>query len=69
MHRVVECVGAHHLRLKKLHPNRSNKAQQFFFDEVSKTIKSNNWKSRSMTIASNGKSATLYMTTTSSRWF
>jgi hypothetical protein len=38
MKRVVQCHGAHHLRLNKLAVNRNNIAQQFFFDEVSKTI-------------------------------
>jgi len=27
MKRVVECVGAHHMRLKTLHPTRANRGQ------------------------------------------
>jgi hypothetical protein len=38
MNRVVECVGAHHLRLKTL--RASNKGQQFFLDDKTQTIKS-----------------------------
>lgn len=67
MQRVVECVGASNLVLKTL--SRNNKGQQFFLDAFSQTIKSQQWKDRSMTIQSNGASTNLYMTTTNARWF
>jgi len=67
MNRVVECVGASNLVLKTL--NRKSLPQQFFLDAFSQTIKSQQWKDRSMTIQSNGNSNNLYMTTTNARWF
>jgi hypothetical protein len=45
------------------------KAQQWYFDEVSKTIKNNNWKSHSLDIQSNGGSTNIRCTTTNSRWW
>jgi hypothetical protein len=48
MNRVVECVGASNLVLKTL--NRKSAPQQFFLDAFSQTIKSQQWKDRSMTI-------------------
>jgi len=38
MKRVAEAIGASNVVLKRLYKNRL--AQQFFFDEVSKTVKS-----------------------------
>ena len=67
MNRVVECVGASNLVLKTL--NRNSKGQQYYLDAQSQTIKSQQWKDRSITIQSNGNSNNLYMTTTSARWF
>jgi hypothetical protein len=67
--RIVECQGASALRLKRAAPLRNNLAQHFFFDEVSKTIKSQQWKDRSLTIQNNGRSNNLYMSPTNSRWF
>jgi hypothetical protein len=63
MNRVAECVGASNIVIKTL--VRTNKGQQFYFDGGTKTIKSNQWKDRSITLS--GKN--LYMTTTSARWF
>jgi hypothetical protein len=63
MNRVAECVGASNIVLKTL--VRTNKGQQFYFDGGTKTIKSNQWKDRSITLS--GKN--LYMTTTNARWF
>jgi hypothetical protein len=63
MNRVAECVGASNIVLKTL--VRTNLGQQFFFDGASKTIKSNQWKDRSITLQGNN----LYMTTTNARWF
>jgi hypothetical protein len=67
MRRVVECHGANNLWLKRYVRGRT--AQQFWFDNVSKTIKSQHWKNRSMDITSNGGSSNLRMTTTNSRWW
>lgn len=67
MERVVECWGASNIILSDLVNGKLG--QQFFYDGVSKTIKSQQWKDRSLTIQSNGRSANLYMTTTNSRWF
>jgi len=63
MNRVAECVGASNIVLKTL--VRTNKGQQFYFDGGTKTIKSNQWKDRSITLS--GKN--LYMTGTNARWF
>jgi len=67
MERTVECVGASNLVLKTLRKN--NKGQQFFLDDKTQTIVSNQWKDRSITIQSQGRSNNLYMTTTNARWF
>ena len=67
MNRVVECVGASNLVLRTL--RKTNKGQQFFLDDKTQTIVSNQWKDRSITIQSNGNSNNLYMTTTNARWF
>jgi len=48
MNRVVECVGASNLVLKTL--RKANKGQQFFLDDKTQTIESNQWKGRSITI-------------------
>jgi hypothetical protein len=50
--RVVQCHGATHVRLNRYIKNR--KDQQYYFDSVSKTIRSNNWKNYAMEIQSNG---------------
>jgi uncharacterized protein (UPF0248 family) len=52
MHRVIECVGANNIVLKRYYKNRI--AQQFYFDGTSKTLKSQQWKDRSISIQSNG---------------
>jgi hypothetical protein len=67
MKRVAECVGANNIQLKRWRNNVAG--QQFFFDGISKTVKSQQWNDRSLTIQSNGGGANLYMTTTSSRWW
>jgi hypothetical protein len=48
MKRVAECVGANNIVLKRWRKNVP--AQQYFFDEVSKTIRSNQWKNYAMEI-------------------
>jgi hypothetical protein len=67
MQRVLECHGANNIWLKRYRKNVP--AQQFYFDEVSKTVKSQQWKDRSLTIQSRGGSSNLHMTTTDSRWW
>jgi hypothetical protein len=67
MKRVVETHSNYNLWLKRY--VRGRVAQTFFFDNVSKTIKSQHWKHVSMDIQSNGGSSNLRMTTTNSRWW
>jgi hypothetical protein len=67
MQRVIECHGANNVWLKRWRKNA--RAQQWYFDEVSKTIKNNNWKSHSLDIQSNGGSSNIRCTTTNSRWW
>lgn len=52
MQRVVQCHGATHVRLNRWVKN--NKAQQFFFEPVAKSINSNQWKTYIMEVQSNG---------------
>jgi len=65
--RVAECIGANNVNLKRWRVN--TKAQQWYFDGVSKTIKNNNWKSHSLDIQGNGGSTNVRCTTTNSRWW
>ena len=65
--RLAECVGANNVLLRKYVKNR--KAQQWYFDPVSKTLKNNYWKSHSLDIQSNGGSSNIRCTTTNSRWW
>jgi len=67
MKRVAELVGARNIVLKTLARGRT--AQQFYFDIKSKTIKSQQYKDRSLNIAGNGRSSNLEMITTNSRWW
>jgi hypothetical protein len=67
MQRLAECHGANNVWLKRWRKNV--KAQQWYFDEVSKTIKNNYWKSHSLDIQSNGNSSNVRCTTTNSRWW
>jgi hypothetical protein len=67
MKRVIECHGANNVWLKRWRKNTT--AQQWYFDEVSKTLKNNHWKSHSLDIQSNGGSANVRCTTTNSRWW
>jgi hypothetical protein len=69
MKRVVECVGANNLVLKTAAPARNRLGQHFFFDGRSKTIRSQQWKDRSVTISNNGRSNNLRMEPTNARWF
>jgi hypothetical protein len=65
--RVIECHGANNVWLRRWRKNVA--AQQWYFDQVSKTIKNNYWKSHSLDIQSNGGSANIRCTTTNSRWW
>jgi hypothetical protein len=67
-HRVVECVGANNLRINRYKKGKTQ--QQFFFDEKSKTIRSQTWKNYAMEIQSNGRNQNLRMTSgITSRWW
>jgi hypothetical protein len=65
--RMIECIGANNVTLKRWRNN--TKPQQWYFDQTSKTIKNNNWKSHSLDIQSNGGSTNIRCTTTNSRWW
>jgi len=68
MNRVAECIGANNIVIKRYAQGRV--AQQFYFDEVSKTIRSQQWKNYGMEIQSNGGSSNLRMTSgINSRWW
>ena len=68
MGRVVECHGANNIWLRRWRKNTI--AQQFFFDAVSKTIRSQQWKNYGLEIQSNGGSTNLRMTSAAnSRWW
>jgi hypothetical protein len=68
MQRVMEVIGANNITLRRWRKN--TKAQQFYFDETSKTIRSQQWKNYAMEIQSNGGSANLRCTSTiNSRWW
>jgi len=68
MHRVAECHGANNIWLKRWRKNVT--AQQYFFEPVSKTIRSQQWKNYAMEIQSNGGSTNLHMTSgITSRWW
>jgi len=63
MQRVMEVVGASNIVLKRWVKNRNT--QKFFFDGVSKTIKNQQWNSRSMHMQGNN----LRLSGTTSRWY
>jgi hypothetical protein len=67
MQRVAECHGANNVWQRRWRKNALG--QQWFFDEVSKTIKNNQWKNYSLDIQSNGGSTNVRCTTTNSRWW
>ena len=68
MNRVAECVGANNVTLKRWRKNVLG--QQYYFDEVTKTIRSQTWKNYAMEIQSNGASANLHFTSDiNSRWW
>jgi len=66
--RVAEMHGANNVWLRRWRKNTL--AQQFFFDEVTKTIRSNQWKNYCLEIQSNGNSNNLRGTSgITSRWW
>jgi hypothetical protein len=67
MNRVAEAISANNIALKTL--VRSRASQQFFFDEKTKTIKSQQWKGYSLNIYNSGNSNNLQLLTTNARWF
>jgi hypothetical protein len=68
MRRVAEMVGASNIVLKRWVKGRA--AQQFWFDQKSKTIRSNQWKNYAMEIQGNGRSNNLRATAgITSRWW
>jgi hypothetical protein len=67
MRRIAEGVSVD-VRLRAM--NKGRKRQQTWrFDQVTKTIKHQYYKSYSLDIASNGGSTNLRITTTNSRWW
>jgi hypothetical protein len=67
MKRVAELVSARNVVLKRYYKGRT--AQQYFFDSVSKTIKSQQYKDRSFSIHNSGRGNNLEMVSTNSRWW
>jgi hypothetical protein len=67
MRRVVECVSNAYTRLKRYAKGR--KAQQWVFDNKSKTLQSYYWRNRAVEITSSGNSSTLRMNSVTSRWW
>jgi hypothetical protein len=67
MKRVVECVSNAYTRHKRW--ARGRKAQQWVFDNKSKTVQSYYWRNRAVEITSNGNSSTLRMNSVTSRWW
>lgn len=66
--RVMECVGANNAVMKRWVKNRSS--QQFFFDEKTKTVRSQQWKNYALEIQSNGGSNNARFTSgINSRWW
>jgi L-rhamnose mutarotase len=63
MKRLAECVGANNVQIRRYVKNR--KAQQWFFDPVTKTLKNNNWKNYSLHI----QGTNVRCQPTSSRWW
>jgi len=63
MKRVAEAIGASNVVIKTLVKNRL--AQQFVFDGVTKTVKSVQWKNRSLQLSGNN----LIISPTNSRWW
>jgi hypothetical protein len=66
--RVAEMLGGTNMVLKRW--RNGQRQQQFFFDEVSKTLRNNYWKNYAIEIQSNGGSSNLKTTSSiNSRWW
>jgi len=65
--RVAEMLGGTQMVLKRWRNN--TRQQQFFFDEVSKTVRNNYWKNYCLSIRSNGNSNDLRTEGINSRWW
>jgi hypothetical protein len=65
--RVMECHGTSNVYLKRWRNNA--RAQQWFFDDWSKTVKSKQWSHWSLNIQGNGGTTNLQCHTTNSRWW
>lgn len=63
MRRMAECIGASNVTLKRYVKNR--KAQQWYFDPISKTLKNNYWKSHSLHL----QNSNVRCLSTTSRWW
>jgi hypothetical protein len=68
MQRVIEGIGANNMVIKRYVKGRV--AQQFYFDQVSKTVRSQQWKNYAVEIQSNGGSTNVRLTSgITSRWW
>ena len=67
MKRVVEVIGGRNLVIRNRVNNR--RTQKWTFDQVTKTIKSLQYQSKSVDIQNYGRSNNLQIWATSSRWF
>jgi hypothetical protein len=65
--RVMEMHGNTNMMLKRW--RNTVRQQQFWFDEVSKTIRNNYWKNYAVEIQSNGNSNNLKSAGVTSRWW
>jgi hypothetical protein len=64
--RAVEVTSGRNLVLKR---KTTSTSQQFFFDNATKTLKSMQYKDRSIDIQSSGGSSNLQIWSTNSRWW
>jgi hypothetical protein len=60
-------LGGTNMVLKRWRNNQ--RQQQFWFDEVTKTIRNNHWKNYAVEIQSNGNSNNLQTAGINSRWW
>jgi hypothetical protein len=65
--RAIEVTGGRNLVLKWKKWN--SQSQQFYFDNATKTIKSQQYKDRSFDIQNAGKSSNMQIWSTNGRWF
>lgn len=65
MNRVVTTQNGNNMQIRTLSDDRNDNKQKWFFDNVSKTIKSRQWPDKSITVSGGW----LYMRPTNSRWF